>query len=53
MRKEIINVDTVYLVFLILSLITIITNKNVADIAYFSIMTFYYVKFKLYKRSLR
>ena len=52
MKKEIVNIDSVYIVFLIISLITIIGYKNLLDIAYFLLMTFYYIRIKLHTRNM-
>ena len=53
MKKEIINIDTVYVAFLIISLLIIIGRKNLLDISYFLLMTSYYIRIKLHYRRIK
>lgn len=52
MPKEIVNIDKIYLFFLMISLVTIIGRRSLLDIAYFLLMTFYYIRIKLHYRSI-
>lgn len=49
---KLINFDSFYILFTIVFLSLIITYRNFLDIAYFLLMTFYYVRIKLHSKKI-
>ncbi len=50
--KKWINLDSFYMVFVLLFVNLIISSKNILDIAYFLLVTFYYIRMKLHKKKI-
>lgn len=50
---KIFTVNKFYAFFVIIMVSFIVTEKNILDVAYLAMMTYYYIKFKLHQREMR
>lgn len=50
--NKIFTVNFFYLLFLIMMIPLIMSEKSIIDIAYFLVITYYYIKLKLYDKKI-
>ena len=50
--KKLLTVDFFYLLFSMGMIPLIVSDRNILDIGYYIVITFYYIKFKLYDKKI-
>lgn len=49
---KIFTVDFIYLLFFISMIFLIVSGKNILDVSYFLLVSFYYIELKLYNKKI-